>query len=92
MAGETVRLCTHGALHALMTDITEAMRRSHLYLKSAMGTYHVKAGDKFVHADGDIFTVVKVLDGTVVLQSEEGNRLSLVSESDLFTSFYLIQE
>ncbi len=89
MVAETVRLCTQGT--PLSARYTEAMSRSHLYVKSAMGTYHVKAGDKFVNADGDIFTVVKVLDGTVVLQSEEGNRLSLVSESDLLVSFSLVE-
>ncbi len=57
-----------------------------------MGNYHVKAEHKFVNADGHVFTVVKVLDGTVVLQSEDKNRLCLVSESDLFASFSLIQE
>ncbi len=57
-----------------------------------MGNYRVKAGDKFVNADGHVFTVVKVLDGTVVLKSEHKNRLSLVNEFDLFTSFSLIQE
>ncbi len=68
------------------------MSRSHLLLNSPMGNYRVKAGDKFVNADGHVFTVVKVLDGTVVLQSEDENRLSLVSESDLFVSFSLVKE
>ncbi len=57
-----------------------------------MGNYRVKVGDKFVNADGDVFTVPKVLDGTVVLQSEDKNRLCLVSEPDLFAFFSLIQE